>query len=244
MARPKAADYDETRDRILSRAVHAFAKIGYPSASMSSLASSCDTSKAALYHYFDSKEAILFESLDRYTGRLQRLVEDAIAPLGGVDALERQPPDAASIAAARDALTALIRALLVEYRDSRAYHVALLNDVKFLAAPQREQVQAQERAVVSTLARVLAAAAPARFSPGEIRPATMAILGMINFTFAWLRPDGPMSYEQFADLVIGITLQGLTAHDPRTGGAPAADTGTPDHSISAFAKPSANGLSR
>jgi hypothetical protein len=37
----------------------------------------------------------------------------------------------------------------------------------------------------------------------------MALLGMINFTFAWLRPDGPMSYEQYADLVIGLWEHGL-----------------------------------
>ena len=39
--------------------------------------------------------------------------------------------------------------------------------------------------------------------------ATMAILGMINFTFAWLRPDGRMSYEQYAELVCDIVVNGL-----------------------------------
>jgi AcrR family transcriptional regulator len=228
MARPKAADYDETRDRILTRAVQAFAESGYPSASMSSLAERCDTSKAALYHYFDSKEAILFESLDRYTARLIELVEQAVTPFGGSAAFaaadprkpetpqsEIRQPDASlpDVHQARSALATLIHALLVEYRDSRAYHVALLNDVKFLSPPQRAQIEAQERAVVATVSQVLALAAPGRFDDHEIRPAAMAILGMINFTFAWLRPDGPMSYERYAELVTGIALHGIATPD-------------------------------
>ena len=38
----------------------------------------------------------------------------------------------------------------------------------------------------------------------------MALLGMINFTFAWLRPDGPMSYEEFGELALELSLRGLS----------------------------------
>ncbi len=65
MARPKAADYDAQRDHILALATAAFAELGYPSASMAQLAQACGTSKARLYHYFPSKESLLFESLER-----------------------------------------------------------------------------------------------------------------------------------------------------------------------------------
>ena len=79
MARPRSATYDDQRDRILHAAVEAFSRIGYPSASMAQLAQSCGTSKAGLYHYFESKEALLFEALDRHTARLLSLIEDARA---------------------------------------------------------------------------------------------------------------------------------------------------------------------
>ncbi|MGE0803022.1 MAG: TetR/AcrR family transcriptional regulator [Lautropia sp.] len=217
MARPKAADYDEIRDRILQRAVQAFAESGYPGASMASLAARCDTSKATLYHYFESKEAILYESLARYTARLQEVV---LASAGPPDSPIGDPPEA------RRRIAATVRALLVEYRDSRAYHVSLLNDIKYLGAAQRERIRIQERAVVDALARLIAAAAPGRFAPDATRPATMAVLGMINFTFAWLRRDGPMSYERYAELVTDLALNGLA------GGAapalPATSSGLPN----------------
>ncbi len=193
MARPKASDYDDQRDRILALATAAFAELGYPSASMSQLAQACGTSKARLYHYFPSKESLLFESLDRYVRRLLDVVE-------GVRARGLAP---------RDELAALVRALLIEYRDSRERHVALLNDVKFLSPEQRERIESRERAVVDAVAGSLERVAPGRFPPAERKPATMALFGMINFTFAWLRPDGPMSYERYAELVIDLWERGV-----------------------------------
>jgi AcrR family transcriptional regulator len=195
VARPKASDYDDQRDRILALATAAFAELGYPSASMAQLAQACGTSKARLYHYFPSKASLLAESLERYVRRLQQVVDEVRAR--GL--------------APRDELAGLIRALLVEYRDSRERHMALLNDVKHLEPEQREPILAKQRAVVASVADTIERVAPGRFAPGERTPATMALLGMINFTFAWLRPDGPMSYERYAELVIGLWERGVGA---------------------------------
>ena len=193
MGRPRAADHADQRDRILLRATEAIAELGYGSASMAQLAQACGLSKAGLYHYFPSKDAILFESLDRYT----KLLMDRLAE---VRARRLEP---------RQELGEMVRTLMLQYRDSRAHHVALLNDVKSLEPAAREQIRAQERAVVDQLAETLERVAPGRFDALTRKPATMALLGMINFTFAWLRPDGPMSHEQYAQLVIDLWERGL-----------------------------------
>lgn len=193
MARTKSADHDAHRERILAAAVSAFSEVGYPSASMAQLARACGTSKAALYHYYPSKEALLFDALDGYTRRLIALGEAVLAR--GL--------------APREQLAALLRDIMVEYRDARAYHVALLNDVKFLAEPQRETIRTQERAVVAVFRRAIEAAHPQRMRGDAAMPTTMALLGMINFTFAWLRPDGPMTHERFAELALDLWERGL-----------------------------------
>jgi AcrR family transcriptional regulator len=190
MARPRAADHDEHRTRILNAGVRAFARAGYASASMAQLAHDCAISKAALYHYFQNKEAILFEALDQYTRRLHALMLEAQG-LG-------LPPD--------QTLATMVRRLMVEYRDSRDRHVCLLNDMPFLGSEQREIIVQRQRAIVDCLAAAVARATPDRFAAHELKPATMALFGMVNFTFAWLRPDGPMSYEQYAGLVIDLWL--------------------------------------
>jgi AcrR family transcriptional regulator len=193
VGRPRAADHADQRDRILLRATEAIAELGYGSASMAQLAQACGLSKAGLYHYFPSKDAILFESLDRYT----KLLMDRLAEVR----TRRLEP--------RHELGEMVRTLMLQYRDSRAHHVALLNDVKSLEPAAREQIRAQERAVVDQLAETLERVAPGRFDALTRKPATMALLGMINFTFAWLRPDGPMSHEQYAQLVIDLWERGL-----------------------------------
>jgi len=194
MARPKAADYDQHRARIIERAVEAFARTGFPGTSMATLADDCGASKAALYHYFPSKDALLFEALDRYTQRLLALVE--------AEQSRGLPP--------AEELAAVVGALMREYRNAHAYHAALLNDVKFLEEGERLRIRAQERSVVDAIAASLQRAYPAALDAGNRTVVTMALLGMINFTFAWLRPDGPVSHEQFARLVIDLWSNGLS----------------------------------
>ncbi|UCE30448.1 MAG: TetR/AcrR family transcriptional regulator [Burkholderiales bacterium] len=195
MARTRAPDYEQHRDRILVEAVQAFARIGYPSASMSRLARACGVSKATLYHYFSSKDALLFEALDRYTRSLGARLEAVRA--------RRLAP--------RDELAAIVRTLMDQYRSSHAYHAALLNDVKFLAQHEREMIRAQERVVVDAVAHSIERAFPLTVTAANRTVVTMALLGMVNFTFAWLDPDGPVSHDQFAEAAIELWTRGLEA---------------------------------
>ena len=195
MARTRAADYQAQRDRILSLAVEAFARTGYSAASMSGLAQACGISKATLYHYYPGKQALLFEALDRYTRRLVGIVTRT--------------------AGDRDSkLRNTLRALMAEYRHSRSYHIVLIRDLRFLSPDQQTQVRAQERQVVGAITALLEQVAPGTLSSEERSVVTMALLGMINFTFTWLRPDGPVSYDRFADIATTLWLDGLTGLAP------------------------------
>ena len=79
MARPKSASHDLKRDAILDLAARCFAQHSYHAASMNDIAEAGGTSKARLYHYYESKEAILFDLLDRYTQRLLAIVGETEA---------------------------------------------------------------------------------------------------------------------------------------------------------------------
>ncbi len=194
MARTRAADHQNQRDRILELAVNAFARLGFPSASMSELALACSTSKAGLYHYFPSKEDLLFEALQNYTERLQKLAL----------LIESEEP------VASERLRRLVREFLREYQHSHDHHVALLHDLKFLSVTRQAPIEAKQRDVVEVFARVLQQVRPEAIKDTKYRkPQAMALLGTINFTFAWLRPDGPVSYEEFAEIVIAIWERGL-----------------------------------
>ena len=208
MARPKSATHDIKRDAILDIAAQCFADRSYPAASMNEIATACGTSKARLYHYYGSKEAILFDLMDRYTQRLLSLIA-----LTDATAQRRNLDD-------RAALHELIRAFLQEYESSATRHVALLNDTQFLsdvpdehlgspAISPRELILNRQRDVVAAVTRALRRAYPDRLNASNQTAITMMLFGMINWTFTWLRPGGPISYVAFADEVIALLEQGL-----------------------------------
>ncbi|MCG8360388.1 MAG: TetR/AcrR family transcriptional regulator, partial [Kiloniellales bacterium] len=66
MARTRATDYDDKRRAILSRAARLFADDGFDRVSMASIAADCGVSKALLYHYYESKDALLFDVIGEH----------------------------------------------------------------------------------------------------------------------------------------------------------------------------------
>jgi AcrR family transcriptional regulator len=91
-----------TRDRILDAARSLFASEGYHAASMNDVAKACELTKASLYHYFESKQAIL-EALH------EELVKEAEAHI------QRFP----RFNNLREALTAAGRQYQEHFRDPR-----------------------------------------------------------------------------------------------------------------------------
>ena len=198
MARPKSASHDLRRDEILDIAAVCFADRSYPAASMNDIAAAGGASKARLYHYYESKEAILFDLLDRYTQHL-------LAIIGQTEAsAQRKNLDD------RAALHELIRNFLDQYESSATRHVALLGDTKFLGDVQRELILDRQRDVVSAMTRFLKRAYPQRITAANQTAVTMMLFGMINWTFTWMRPDGPMSYRDYAHEVVAMLERGLS----------------------------------
>jgi AcrR family transcriptional regulator len=197
MARTRAPDHETQREQILELAAAKFAQTSYPSTSMAELAAASGTSKARLYHYYESKEAILFDLLDRYTKRLMLI----IAEVEG--ASQRRG------LSERETFAELVRAFLAEYETSHSRHVALLNDVKYLDETQRTVILDRQRDIVAAFARQLTRAYPERATKENQTPLTMMVFGMINWTFTWLKPGGQLGYRAFAEQVVEVLENGL-----------------------------------
>jgi AcrR family transcriptional regulator len=193
MARPKAPTFDLQRAAILDAAAGLFARHGFHHASMAELAAACGVSKPLLYHYYRDKAHILFDIADSYMDKLLAVVAAVAA--------ERLAPEAH--------LRTLILRFMQEYQHSQAQHMVLVQDVKFLAQPAREQVLDKERAVVEAFARAIGALKP-RLRRKALRvPLAMLLFGMINWSFTWLRADGPLSYEDMAEVATEVFLHGV-----------------------------------
>ena len=64
---------------------------------MSDLATASGTSKARLYHYYESKEAILFDLLDRYTKRLMLIIAEVEGRASDAPASATRSPSRACV---------------------------------------------------------------------------------------------------------------------------------------------------
>ncbi|MDX2202314.1 MAG: TetR/AcrR family transcriptional regulator [Hyphomicrobiaceae bacterium] len=194
MSRPRAADHDEKARAILARAAERFAAAGYTGTSMAEIAAACGTSKALLYHYFPSKEALLGDLLEAHFLKLEAVVAAA--------------DDRGLAAPAR--LRAMVRALLEAYAGADALHKVQINELERLPPARQGALKAYERRLVARFRDAMAEINP-RLA-GEralLMPVVMSLFGMINWSYLWFREDGGLTRRQYADLVTQMAIDGV-----------------------------------
>ncbi len=195
MARPRSAGYEDHRGQILAAAASLFATRGYAATTMNDVAAACGLSKATLYHYVPDKHDLLAQVSRGHVQRLEELVAGVLA---------RQLPPG-------ERLAALIACFMSAYADAQHEHRVLTEDVRFLLPePQREVLEGQRR-VVAAFAEAIGAQRP-ELAPRPLSGAlAMLLFGMMNWTFTWLRADGPLSHEAVARMVSELFFGGLPA---------------------------------
>lgn len=206
MARSRASDYGEKRDAMLHRAAIVFSRDGYDRASMAGLAAECGVSKALLYHYYASKEALLFDIVRNHLEALIEAVESADDPA--------LPPPGR--------LRALVGALLAAYRDADAEHRVQIEGMRLLPESEQEALRALERRLVSHFSEVIRALNPAAFSDRPLlKPVTMALFGMLNWFYMWFREGRGITRDDYADLATHMLVSGVEGlrSVPAAGGA-------------------------
>ncbi|MGI3186040.1 TetR/AcrR family transcriptional regulator [Nioella aestuarii] len=195
MARTIAKDHDQKREQILQSAAKIFATEGFDRASMAQLAKECGISKANIYHYYDSKDAILFDILDTYLSNLRDLIL--------ATDVEGLTPE--------DRLRRVIRDVLRAYQGSDHEHQVQLNALGALPDDQQDRMRAYQRDMVRYLSDCIRAAAPQVFGDDRVklRAVTMSVFGMLNWYYMWNDGADPQARDDYATLVADLTLKGL-----------------------------------
>jgi TetR/AcrR family transcriptional regulator, cholesterol catabolism regulator len=183
-----------TREDILEAAAQVFRQKGFHGASMQDIAKAVNLQKPSLYHHVSSKQEILLALLDR---ALELLLE-RISPIS----MQAIPSD--------KKLRAMIRAYLQILAENTDLSAVLLFEHRSLErkqharhVPNRDRFEALWRNVLieGVAARLFACDDPAL--------TTRAILGILNWTITWYRPNGPLPIDQIADHYSDLLLNGL-----------------------------------
>lgn len=182
-----------TRTAILRAAAGVFRDRGFGATGMREIAAAAGLSPGNLYYYFTSKRQLLFFCQHHSLGRM----------LEAAHAIARRRLDPA------ERLRALIRAhlsLILDELDGAAAHLeveALPPALRRRVVAQRDRYEHAVRRMVETGCR------RGTFAPCDAALVTRALLGALNWTARWYRPDGPTPSAQVAEAFAGYLVRGL-----------------------------------
>lgn len=197
MARPRASDYDDKRLAILSKAARLFADRGFDRTSMSEIAIELGVSKALFYHYYRSKDDLLFDIIRTHLTELVAITEAAASVAS--EPVQR--------------FGAVLCAILDCYRDADAEHKIQISHLSQLPTKQQAELKQLERQLVDTLSKAVSALNP-DLPATTVKPLTMSIFGTLNWKFMWFREGGPVSRDDYARMITRLFVDGIRAQTP------------------------------
>ncbi len=190
-------------EELLAAAVRLFRSKGYHDTSMQDLAEAVGIQRGSLYHYIEAKEDLLWEIMDRAMRRLL----DAVEPVAG------------SSAPASEKLRRAVEAHLAVAASHRDELTVLHVELKSLSPARRQRMLALRdryeglfRAIVTEGVRT------GEFRPADPKTVGLALLGACNWFTTWFRPEGPLSFRDFARAFADLFLLGLVGGRERQGG--------------------------
>jgi len=183
-----------SREAILESAAQVIRQKGFHGASMADIAEAVQLQKASLYHHFSSKQEILLELLDRALG----MVSVGMAQVMQQDV----PADEKLRLAMRSYLKILseqgdlVSVLLLEHRsldpENQSRHI-----------PHRDRFENMWRDLIKEGVET------GVFQCEDIPMTARGLMGVMNWTITWYRPNGKLSIDEIADHFANVFMNGL-----------------------------------
>ena len=182
------------KEKIINCAALLFAKYGYNATSIKSIAESCKVSKSLIYHYYFSKEDMLYDIAQSHINKLISIIDDCSRLKFETNQLK---------------LKKIISQFMIEYKTSKNRHKILIQDIEFLKPSRQKKIKSLQMKVVRSVGEILKKINPQIDEVKNLIPLTMGLFGMINWTFTWINPSGKMTYKDVSDLFTNIFINGL-----------------------------------
>jgi AcrR family transcriptional regulator len=200
---PNMSQTPESRQKvreICRVAARVFYEKGYDGASVQEIAGAVGLTKPGLYHYFQSKDHLLFEIMNYGMDILQEEVLDKLKSVADpVEKLRR------TIMGHID--------LIVRARDREI--TVILHENRSLKGALRKKINARKRDYIHHLESLIAAVQEQKGSAPLIAPrvAAFALLGMINWLYQWYQRDGAIKQEEIEAQYADFFFRGLLGKD-------------------------------
>ena len=181
------------RTEILRAASRVFRRRGLAAAGMREIAEEADVSPGILYYYFSGKDEILPFCQER-----------TLEPMLAAEETARARPSS-SAERLRGVLQAHVHAMLDELEGATA-HLEVEALPEAMRAPVMEKRDRYERAVRALVAEGIKRG---EFARADAALVTRAMLGAVNWSARWYRPDGPQTSAEVANALSDYLVKGL-----------------------------------
>jgi AcrR family transcriptional regulator len=179
---------------ICRTAAQIFRDRGYDATSVGDVARALGMTKAGLYHYFDSKEALLFEIM---TFGVERVRDEVVTPALAV----RDPEERLRQIVLRHARIAT---------NGRGAVAHLGDEIRALPPAARKQIEERWRRYFDLIRDTLTELKQSgRLRDVDTTVAAFSILGMVLWLPRWFRQGGRLSQEKVAVELANLALAGL-----------------------------------
>jgi len=193
MARSKSLEKENEIHRVVARL---FAYRGYHHTSMREIARELGMNQSSLYHYFTSKEDILFRLMDN-------AMDEVLGELEEIYAKDLS---------AEDKLKKVLHSYIRSYAGDQDRLILLVNEMNSLTESSRFILVDKQRQYVRLIKSILKGMFEQE-KMREIDPAvsTFAFFGMVHYTIKWYHKDGPITVDELARLFVEIFTKGILA---------------------------------
>jgi AcrR family transcriptional regulator len=190
--------FEANRARVIAIAADLFARNGYHATGIAELGEAAGLGRGALYHYIRSKEAVLYaiskEQVDNMNGYAEELLDRGLEPL--------------------ELLRQMARGLLRNITTHRSEWAVFFREYTALTGERRDHVIAARERYEGYWRQALDHGVRERVLRPTPRLLVKGILGMLNYTYLWLEPDGELAPDQVADMFLDALIDGIRLADP------------------------------
>ena len=183
------------KQRIIETSLNLFQQKGYHGVSVDEIVETAGTSKGGFYHNFKSKDALLYEIHDVF---ISQVLKETKAAYGRYDSSIEK------ISAMLYAFTSvfdLYQRHITVFYDESAY---LRDDYKIIIKEKRTEYR-------RLIERVIEDGKKSGHFREDISTTitTMAIIGLVNWTYKWYKQNGKLTMEQITVYFNDIILRGI-----------------------------------
>lgn len=185
----------ELRERIINASLVLFERHGFHGVTVNQIVETAGISKGGFYHHFSSKDELLFVIHDIFiTYVLERAASSNQQSL---------PPATRLRSIIKD---------FVSVFDIYKAHLTVFYQESIYLKPEHEEIVKRKR---QKFKGIIQSVIREGVDTGEFRKdlsieiTTMAILGMVNWTYKWYQRSGEKSIEEIADYYIDLILHAV-----------------------------------